>query len=71
MAELDEKYLRESFDKKICPTCGGSIPEKGGYGSGALKDGRFCSLDCYAKYHREAIAKRHKERLAQARRKQN
>jgi len=71
MAEADEKYLRELYDKNICPTCGTTIPDNGGYGSGRIADGRFCSLECYGKYHEAAIRKRAEARLAQARRKQN
>jgi hypothetical protein len=31
-----------------CDLCGDPIPLSGGYGSGALVDGLYCSLRCYA-----------------------
>jgi len=71
MAGTDERYLRELYDKKICPTCAAAIPENGGYGSGRIADGRFCSLDCYGKYHEAAIRKRGEAAIARSRRKQN
>jgi hypothetical protein len=27
--------------------CGEPVPSSGGYGSGALRDGLYCSLTCY------------------------
>jgi len=71
MSETDEKYLLEAWDKNICPTCGKSIPERGGTGLGRKKDGRFCSLDCLAKYHGPAMQKRHEQRLKRKQREEN
>lgn len=31
-----------------CGLCRDPIPSSGGYGSGALNDGLYCSLRCYA-----------------------
>lgn len=35
-------------DPPTCDLCGNAIPVTGGYGSGALSDGLYCSLRCYA-----------------------
>lgn len=42
--------LRASAEARVCPSCGVGIPEEGGHGSGALNDGLFCSLTCYARF---------------------
>ena len=47
MAENEEGYLRQCLEQNICPVCQKPITQK--VGSGQLKDGAFCSLDCYAK----------------------
>jgi hypothetical protein len=61
MAESDETYLRECLQSKICPTC--QTPFEKGVGGGQPKDGLFCSLDCYAKWHEEMLIRRHRNRL--------
>ncbi len=33
---------------RVCSTCGEPIPKGGGYGSGSLADGLFCSFTCYS-----------------------
>jgi hypothetical protein len=71
MADTDENYILDAWEKRICPTCGAIIADERAYGSGRIKDGRFCSLACYGKYHEAAIAKRANEALTKARRKVN
>jgi hypothetical protein len=34
--------------QRRCDLCGDPIPVSGGYGSGALADGLYCSLRCFA-----------------------
>lgn len=48
MARSEEDYLRELWDKNICPNCGKDIPKGKRVGSGKKSEGGFCSLDCYA-----------------------
>jgi hypothetical protein len=35
-------------DGPVCDLCGGPLPPAGGYGTGALADGLYCSLTCVA-----------------------
>jgi hypothetical protein len=44
MADTDENYILDAWEKRICPTCGAIIADERAYGSGRIKDGRFCSL---------------------------
>lgn len=32
-----------------CDSCGGPLPAPGGYGTGRLSDGLYCSLECLAR----------------------
>jgi len=43
---LDPSHIERCLKLGICPTCGKAIPAKGGYGSGQLDQGIFCSLLC-------------------------
>src|SRR5260370_1178594 len=47
MAQSEEKYLLELWDKDVCPNCGKDIPEGTRVGSGKKREGGFCTLDCY------------------------
>jgi hypothetical protein len=38
----------DDYGEGPCELCGEAIPKGGGYGSGSLADGLFCSLRCYA-----------------------
>ena len=48
-----EEGLRRGADSArrlgVCPACGREMNEPG-YGSGAIADGNFCSLECFANY---------------------
>jgi hypothetical protein len=55
MAESEQSYLLELWDKNVCPNCGKSIPEGRRVGSGKKSEGGFCSLDCYAEYYRMIV----------------
>jgi hypothetical protein len=61
MAEPEEDYLRRGLEENICPVCRSSITEK--FGSGQFKDGVFCSLECYGKWHQESLKRRHQDRV--------
>lgn len=61
VAAEEQGYLRDSLEKNICPAC--KKPPNGKIGSGRRKDGLFCSLDCYARWHEGGLLKRHRERL--------
>lgn len=45
----DREMLAASRLAGICPVCGKPV-EGGGYGTGRVADGLFCSLDCLAVY---------------------
>ena len=45
--------LRQAFARNICPQCCRTIDE--GYGSGQIKDGLFCSLECYVAFREMLI----------------
>lgn len=61
MAENEEGYLRQCLEQNICPVCQKPITQK--VGSGQLKDGAFCSLDCYAKWSEALLIRRHQVRI--------
>ncbi len=61
MADNEEDDLSRCLEQDICPVCQQSIAEK--FGSGQLKDGVFCSLDCYAKWHEALLMRRHQDRV--------
>ena len=57
MAGNEEDYLRQCLEKNIFPVCQQPIAKK--FGSGQLKDGVFCSLDCYAELNKAILMRRH------------
>ncbi len=63
MAESDTERLKRLYKERICPYCGKQISESAGVGSGRVSEGRFCSLDCYAKYYEHELAQRHLRHL--------
>jgi len=65
MAGEEQAYLRDCLEKSICPACQKSLAS--GVGSGQLKDGVFCSLDCYARWKQGELWKRHQGRLKKGR----
>lgn len=46
---LDGKPDCGKPSNRACDCCGGNIPVSGGYGTGSLADGLYCSLDCLAR----------------------
>jgi hypothetical protein len=58
VAISDAAYLRTMWERNECPTCGKAIPVGKHAGSGRKKDGRFCSLDCYARYNAMEFAEK-------------
>jgi len=66
MAESEQSYLLELWDKNICPTCGKKIPAGKRVGSGKKSDAGFCSLDCYGEYYKAELTERHKKATAAA-----
>jgi hypothetical protein len=58
MAEAEQKYLAQCRTNGVCPACHGELSQR--IGSGKLDDGVFCSLDCYASWHRASLVQRHK-----------
>ena len=60
MAQSEEKYLLELWEKSVCPNCGKRIPEGTRVGSGKRSEGG-CSLDCYATYRAAELVERYKE----------
>lgn len=61
VASTEADYLLELWDKRICPFCGKTIPDRQVFGSGDPTKGRFCSLGCYADYHSAEIIERAKK----------
>jgi len=61
MAEDEQLHLNRCLERGVCPTCG--EPTKTKYGSGQSKDGVFCSLGCYGKWHKGALVRRHQDRM--------
>lgn len=60
MAESEQNYLLELWEKNLCPNCGKTIPEGKRIGSGKKSEGGFCSLDCYAEYRKADLIERYK-----------
>jgi hypothetical protein len=56
--DREDEYLLALWDENVCPYCGKEIPEGTRVGSGRKRDGGFCSLDCYARYHELALKDR-------------
>jgi hypothetical protein len=46
-----ESFLTEMRNRRLCPQCRKFIPSGSGVGTGRIKDGLFCCLDCYAKFY--------------------
>ena len=65
MAQSEESYLRELWDRNICPYCGKKIEEGTRVGSGKKSEGGFCSLECFAQYYKLELSE--KARLLQKR----
>lgn len=61
MTENEEDYLRQCLEKNICPVYQQPVTKK--FGSGQLKDGVFCSLDCYGKWNQGLLIRRHQDRV--------
>jgi len=58
VAEAEWEVLLELRDKNICPFCGKLIAEGERVGSGRKGEGGFCSLACYAGYHKAELTER-------------
>ena len=61
MAENEEDYLRQCLEQNICPVCQQPIAKR--VGSGRLKDGAFCSLDCFTKWNEALLIRQHQDRI--------
>lgn len=71
MAESEQSYLLELWDKNVCPNCGTKIPEGRRVGSGKKSEGGFCSLGCYGEYYKAELTERNKKVIAAAERHRN
>ena len=58
MAVNEEAYLRDCWERVICPCCRKPFPETERVGSCQKKKGGFCSLDCYTKYYELELRER-------------
>lgn len=58
MAISEEEYLKRMWERNICASCNGAIPEGKRVGSGRKSDGGFCSARCYASYHALELAEK-------------
>ncbi len=64
MSTLEEAdFLLECWEQKICPQCHTQIHEMQAVGDGAMRNGRFCSLDCYTRYHEKRLIEKHRNKL--------
>jgi hypothetical protein len=68
MAESEQNYLLELWDRNICPNCGKNILAGKRVGSGKKSDGGFCSLSCYGEYYRTEMIERAQKVAALAQR---
>ncbi len=66
MGSSEAENLLKLWDKNICPFCGKFIPEGTRVGSGKKSEGGFCSLGCYADYHKTDLLERAKKVAALA-----
>jgi hypothetical protein len=49
--EQTQDLIRYGYRLNVCPNCLAPIPKRGGgYGSGRLADGLFCSLKCFGDF---------------------
>ena len=71
LAEAEAEVLLELWDKNICPFCERLIPERERVGSGRRREGGFCSLACYAEYHKVELIERARRVVALAARHRN
>lgn len=62
MDESEESYLRDCWDRNLCPYCGRGFSPTSRVGGSPVKGG-FCSLKCYGDYYVLELAERHKRRL--------
>lgn len=51
----EEEYLAELWERNVCPTCEGIIPEGSRVGGGKKAQGGFCGLRCFARYYQKDI----------------
>ncbi|WP_442786175.1 hypothetical protein [Methylobacter sp. YRD-M1] len=49
--ESQEARIEWSVRTRHCAYCGEDLKGKKIVGSGSFKDGLFCSLDCFARFH--------------------
>lgn len=53
--ETAASRIEWSVQAKQCAFCGKSLKNIKIVGSGSFKDGLFCSLDCFSKFHSERL----------------
>jgi len=58
MAVLEAEYLKNMWERNICPYCHRTIAKGKRVGSGRKSDGGFCTLHCYASYHALELAEK-------------
>ena len=62
MQGTKEARIRDAAAEDRCPQCarplGSSSAERRRVGSGRLADGVFCSLECFAAFHKDAYDER-------------
>lgn len=49
--ELRESWALQCFREGICPECGKTLVGADKYGSGQVRDGICCSLECFSHYY--------------------
>ena len=60
-------FLRDCWERDICPYCGRKFDPSERVGSGEKSKGGFCSLHCYTEYYKHDIAERQSRILKQSR----
>jgi len=58
MAISESSYLKDLWERSLCPYCHTRIPESARVGSGRISDGGFCSLECFSRYHELDLIKK-------------
>jgi hypothetical protein len=62
----EEAFLLDCWQRGTCPYCGQSFSAGQRVGSGKKSEGGFCSLNCYAEYHKLSLVERHERRTRNA-----
>jgi len=63
MAVTEESFLLDCWERGVCAYCKKTFPASSRVGSGKKQEGGFCSLRCFAEYHKLTLAEKHQRRM--------